>query len=156
MLGCVVNLEAFCKKPRLFGLECFVERTCFMGVQIVAYKAYQRGLRVVYLKQLLDLMRPVNTGSAFAHIDMAPAGQRFDEHEDVAGSIAFVFIVHPLRFTCRGGHWYARFLYQLARLFIHTHHVEYGGHMANSRVPKYPPCAPQTPRSAWEEYTNIR
>ena len=97
-----------------------------MGVQIVAYEADERSLRVVHLKQLPDFVRPVNAGSVFTHTDMAPASEGFDKHENISGPIAFVFIVHTLGASRGCRQRPPRFLDELTRLFIHTHQRNIG------------------------------
>src|SRR4030042_3843557 len=86
VLGRMVNLEAFCKTPSVLGLKCFIKRSYFMGVQIVTHKSHQTGLRVMYLKQFPEFMRPVQSGFAFTDIHVAPGTERFNKHKDSCGS----------------------------------------------------------------------
>src|SRR3712207_2103187 len=79
-----MKLQASEDAPGLLWLECFVERSWGMGVEVVQNHPYLLGFGIVLVGQLPHLLGEVARRAPLPEIDMAPRSLRLEEHEQVA------------------------------------------------------------------------
>ena len=91
-----------------------------MRIEIVAHQEHLVGLGITVLKQVLDLVRPVDRGAVFRYVDRTPSRQGLGAQKHVGRPDAFIFIIITLWLARLGWQGRARFLNQLHRLFIHV------------------------------------
>jgi hypothetical protein len=89
-----------------------------MRIEIIAHQGPLAGLGITVIKQVLDLVRPVDRGAVFRYVDCPLPRQGLGEQKDVGHPDAFVFII-TLWLPMLGWQGHARFLNQLHGLFIH-------------------------------------
>jgi hypothetical protein len=87
-------------------------------------------------------MSEIDGGTAVGHFHMPPAFERREQHEQVGGAVAFVFVIDPCRLALLYRHWNPRFLDQLlggfaqadqgtlriTRPCVNRQHVLHGGY----------------------------
>jgi hypothetical protein len=83
MLRRVVPLEPFRKTPRLGRRECRVQLCHGMGIEIVLNQNDLAGIRKMPIRQVLQDRRVIGGGAAISDLDMPPALQRREQHEDI-------------------------------------------------------------------------
>jgi AcrB/AcrD/AcrF family len=93
MLGRVVDFQAIQEPPGLGGWKCLVQGSGRMSVEVLPDQDHFFRVRVVDVEQFLDLLGKIERGFGAAHVDLAPAGQRFGHHEIVGRTRTFVLIV---------------------------------------------------------------
>src|SRR5665811_1240562 len=103
-------------------LERLVERTDCVGVEVVHHHQHSLGVWVVDGEQVLHLVGPVHPRALSPGHDPAPAGQRFDPHEDRARPVAHVLGVLLAVMTRRGGDRVTGMAQELVGLLVHAHH----------------------------------
>ena len=109
------------KKPSSLGrFERFIERSACMSIQIVHNQYNLFCFRIMIVKQVFDLMRPVYFGSTVRYCDLSAAGQWFKKHEDVRYTISFIFLIVPGDSAWFCWHGLSCFFRQLLAGFIHT------------------------------------
>ena len=64
-----------------------------MGIQVVTYKYYPFGIRVVLIRQPLYLQGSVATLPRYVYIDHPPSAKRLARHEGTACSFPYIFMV---------------------------------------------------------------
>ena len=101
MLGCVMDLKAFCQAPSLFRFKRLVKGGNTVCVQVVQDQAYLDSIWVAFVEHALDPPRPVLSRSMLSGLYVAFAGQRFHFKKDLDNSVADVFMVHPCRSSWR-------------------------------------------------------
>src|SRR5918994_1941148 len=79
--------------PGLLWLECLVERSRGMSVEIVQDHPYLLGLGVVLVGKLPHLVGEIYGRAPLPEIDVAPRSLRLEEHEEVAHPSALVLVV---------------------------------------------------------------
>ena len=109
VFGGVMDLEPFRDSPCLCRWECFVERAQSVGIEVVHDQNDDSGIGVAAVDQISYSNCPVHSRATFRDQGLTPAGLRFGEHEDVGGSIPFVFVVDPPWTTWFGWNRYPRF-----------------------------------------------
>jgi hypothetical protein len=96
----------------------------------------------------IEHLRVIGGGVSIGDLDLAPALQRREHHEQIGHAVALVFVIVPDRLSRLGGDRRARLDDQLLRRFIQTHegtigimrllvgfqHVFHGGHEAGVGV----------------------
>lgn len=100
MLGGEVELQASQDVTGLLGWEGLVERSCSVGVEVVLHDTDALDIRVALLDQITRHFSVVPLGAALGHCDVTPAGERFDQHEEVGDAAALVL-------QLRQGLWHA-------------------------------------------------
>ena len=68
-----------------------------MGVEIVLHEYDLRDVGEVLVRQVFENLRVIDGGVAICHLDMAPAFQRREHHEQVGCPIAFILIITSVR-----------------------------------------------------------
>ena len=63
-----------------------------MSVEIIAHQDHLVGLRITVIKQVLDLVRPVDRGAVVRDVDRPPPRQGFGEQKHVGRPYPFVFV----------------------------------------------------------------
>ena len=91
-----------------------------MSVEIIAHQDHLGGIGITVLKQVLDLVRPVDRGALCGYVDRPPPRQGLGEQKHVGRTGTFVFVIVTLWLARSGWQGCARFLNQLHRLFIHV------------------------------------
>ena len=84
-----------------------------MSVEIIAHQDHLVGLRITVIKQVLNLVRPVDRGAVVRDVDRPPPRQGFGEQKHVGRPYPFVFVIVP--------HWLARRGWQGRARFLGTH-----------------------------------
>src|SRR5882672_1001521 len=72
------------------------------------------------VRQILEKMREIGGGVTIGDLNMAPAFQRCEQHEQISRSIAFVLIIVPCDTPGFCRNWHTRFGDQLFRRLIQT------------------------------------
>lgn len=90
VLGGVVNLQALRQTPGGLRLEGFVERTRFMGVEIVADQPDAVGLGILDLQEVPNFLGPVDGRTLFPDVGLAVAVER-------CGAVNMKIFAVPLR-----------------------------------------------------------
>ncbi len=80
-----------------------------MGIEIVHDHHSGFGIWEMNVHQITHTMGPINHGASVGDFDMPPGFQRGKEHEQVAGSVAFIFVVIFGNLPRLGWQWQARF-----------------------------------------------
>src|SRR5258706_3283533 len=75
----------------------FVERRRGVRVQVILHQADVLGLRVDLIDEPAHHLGVVVHGALRSHLDVPPAGQWLNQHEQVARATAFVLVIHALR-----------------------------------------------------------
>ena len=73
------------------------------------------------VRQILERVSVIDRGVAVGHLDVTPAFQRREHHEQIGDPIAFVFVIVARLASGRGGNGSARFLDHLLRRLVETH-----------------------------------
>src|SRR5580704_17162815 len=115
-------LEPFNQPARLGGGERLIQRRWLMGVQIILDQHDLRGFRKMRLRQLFEDAREVRSRALIRDLDMPPALQRREEHEQIGRSIAPVLIIVSLRPAWFRLYRRARLRDQLFRRLIQAYH----------------------------------
>ena len=89
-----------------------------MGAEIVLNERDFRGIRKPRVGHLLEQVRVVHGGVAIGDLDMAPAFQRGEHHEQIGGSIPLILVVVPRRVPWLRRDWHTRFRYELLRRLV--------------------------------------
>ena len=89
----VVPLEAFDRPARFSGRKGFVERSRLVGVEIVLHQHDLRDIGKVRVRQVLENLRIIDRGVAIGHLDMPPAVERREHHEQIGGAVTLILII---------------------------------------------------------------
>jgi len=90
-----------------------------MGVEIITHQDHRVGIGITVIKQVLDLVRPVDSGAMFRDVDRPPPCQGLGAQKYVGRPNPFVCVIVPQWLARLGGQGRARFLDELHRLFVH-------------------------------------
>jgi len=71
MLWSVMNIQSFRQASGLLGFKGLIERNNVVRIQIVHNQPHLDGIRITFVKHLLDLLRPILSGTAFSDCYMA-------------------------------------------------------------------------------------
>ena len=112
--------EALGDPPGFIGWESLIERSRYMGIQIVLNQNDDVGVWKMNIAELFKHLSIIDGGAARGDFNMAPAFQGREGHKQVGCAVAFVFVIKadcPSR-----GHRYglAGFGGQLFGSFIQT------------------------------------
>src|SRR3712207_1693838 len=116
-----MKLQASEDAPGLLWLECFVERSWGMGVEVVQNHPYLLGFGIVLVGQLPHLLGEVARRAPLPEIDMAPRSLRLEEHEQVAHPSALVLIVVAFGTPWFGGDGRTLLGHHLVRHLVEAH-----------------------------------
>ena len=78
--------------PGFLWLECLLERSGSMGVELIQNHPYLFRLRIVIVSQFPHLLGEVACRAPLPEIDVAPRRLRLEEHEEVVHPSALVLI----------------------------------------------------------------
>src|SRR5262249_42492137 len=121
MLGRMMDLQ-FARNPSRFTrIEYFVEHAQRMCVQLIHHDPYQIGIRKMDINQVFETMCDIQDRAARRHFDMTPAALWADEHKQVAGAFALVFIIMTFRMPRAGCDDGAQFADQLVWALVKAH-----------------------------------
>jgi len=67
-----------------------------VGVEVVLHDADALGLGVALLDQIAQHLGVVPLGAPLSDADVAPPGERLDQHEEVGGTVPLVLVVATL------------------------------------------------------------
>jgi hypothetical protein len=90
-----VQLQPVGQPPDLGRRERLIQRRRGVGVEVVLHQHDPLGVGIVDIQQVLDAVRPVDAGAPVADHDVAPAGKRLADQEQVAHPAALVLIILP-------------------------------------------------------------
>ena len=90
------------------GGKRLVQGPTRVGIQVVADQDQALGLRIVLIQKLLDAPRPFDLATLRRDPHAPPSAQRLEEHEQIALTMALIFIVIPRHAS--GLHRYPRAL----------------------------------------------
>lgn len=122
VLGRVVKFQ-LPQQPSCKGwLECLIQRSRFMGVEIVLNYSNDFSLWVSLIHQPFDEIGIVYGGTPLGHCHVPKTTLWFDQHEQVSRPITFVFVIFSPGFTRLGWQGWSNFLVQLLALFVQTHY----------------------------------
>ncbi len=103
VLGGVVNLQALRPASGSFRIEGLVERTQFMGAEVIADQPDVVGVGILDLQEVLNLLCPVDGGPLLADVDLVAILEGCGEHQDICGAVTLIFIIFPWRLTGASG-----------------------------------------------------
>src|SRR5277367_2733977 len=89
-----------------------------MGVEIVLHEHDLLHLRKVRIGQILEDLGIVHGGVAIGDLDMPPAFQRREHHEQIGGSIPLILVVVPSGGAWLRRDWHTRFGDELLRRLV--------------------------------------
>src|SRR5215510_11526337 len=115
-----------------------------MSVEIVADQPEPCGIRVTVIKEILDLMGPVDRGALRLDVNSPPARQGLSEQKHVGRAHPFVLIIIAQWLPRLRWQGLTGFLDQLYGLFVHVDHRVLGI-IGLLRGPTHLPCWPQSP-----------
>ena len=93
MLGRVVPFEALDQPPGLGRRKGLVERCLAVDIEIVLDQHDGLDVREVAISQILQDVSIVYGSVAVRHLDVAPAFERREQHEQVGGAVALVLVI---------------------------------------------------------------
>ena len=93
VFGRVVPFEALDQPPGFGGRERLVEGSFAVNVEIVLDQDNDVGAGEVTIGEVFQDMSIVHGGVAIRDLDVAPAFERREHHEEVGGAVALVFVV---------------------------------------------------------------
>ncbi len=93
-----------------------------MGIEIIHDHHNGFGIWEMGIHQITHTISPINHSAPLGDFDMPPSVEGCKEHEHVARSVPFVFIVVFGRLPWLCWQWQARFFDLLFATFIKTHH----------------------------------
>ena len=79
-----------------------------VDVEIVLDQHDGLGVREVGIGQILQDVGIIDGGVAVGHLDVTPAFERREQHEQVGGAVALILVIDPLRSPWLGWDWVAR------------------------------------------------
>ncbi len=126
VLGSKMKLQVFAYSPGLLGLEGFVERSGFMGVQVVQDHPNLFCFWVSFIDQPPHLVGKVNHGAPFSHFQVPPAGQGLTAHKQVAGPITLILIVKSFTSAALGRDGSLLLCHQLLGSLVETDDWTFG------------------------------
>ena len=91
--------EALDQAARFGGGKGLVERGRFVGVEIVLDQDDFVGVRKVDVGEVRQRVGIVDAGAAVGDLDMAPALERREHHEQIGHAIALIFVIAARRAT---------------------------------------------------------
>ena len=118
----MVKFQSIQEPSSLRRWKRFVQGSARVGVEVVRDQADAPRLPVVNVHEFLNACRPIPFGASFGHLDVTPAAQRFATHEQIADSLALVFVIHALRVSRSNRQRLLDFADQLLAGFIHADH----------------------------------
>ncbi len=92
-----------------------------MGVEIVLHQHDLRRVGKMRVGQILEHLGVIDGGVAVGDLDMPPAFQRREHHEQIGDAIAFVFVIVTRLASWLGGDRRARLDDQLLRGLVEAH-----------------------------------
>ncbi len=126
MFGGVVYFQSLGERSGFDGVECLVERSEGVGVEVVHHQHDLGRVWVVHGQQVVDLVRPVHTSAPVAGHDATLARQWLDPYEDRAGSAPHVLAVLAAVAAGRCGDRITGVRKELVGLLVHAHHRHLG------------------------------
>src|SRR5215216_6598457 len=107
--------------PSFLWLECLVERSRSVGVEVIQNHPYLFCLRIVIAGQLPHLLGEIYRCAPFPEIDVAPRSLRLEEHEEVAHPSALVLVVVAFGTPWPGGDGHTLLGHHLVRHLVKAH-----------------------------------
>ena len=93
-----------------------------MGVEIVLHEHDLRDVGEVLVRQVFEDLRIIDGGMAICHLDMAPAFQRREHHEQVGRAVALVLIIITFGVPWLGWDRHPRLSDELLRGLVQADH----------------------------------
>ena len=120
MFGRVVKLESLQYSPGFRRRKSFIKGSRRMSVQVVHHQGDLISLRKMNVREIPHAMSPINSSAMIRHLEMPPAFQGSEQHEQVTdpGPLIFVVVSPRLSRTFRNGS--PRLFDLLAVSFIHA------------------------------------
>src|SRR5208283_597553 len=120
MLGCVVDLNAFCQAPSLLRFKRLIEGGKIVCVQVVQDQSYSDSVGISLVEHALDPPRPVFSRSMLSGLHVAFARQWFHFEENLDNTVANVFSIHPCRSSRSASYRLVYFPDELLAGFVHA------------------------------------
>src|ERR1700678_696605 len=118
----VVPFEPLNQPAGLGSGKGLVERRRLMGVEIVLHQHDFLRLRKVHVGYSFEDLSIIHGRVAIGDLDMSPAFQRGEDHEQIGRSIPFILIIVARRLPWLGRDRHTRFGDQLLRGLVHADH----------------------------------
>jgi hypothetical protein len=96
MFRCVVKLQSPEHASGLCGLKRLVQRSRFVGIEMVQHHTDDLCRGISLIDQPLHLVPKIRHGALGRHCNVPPASLRFADDKEVAGAMALVFVVVAL------------------------------------------------------------
>src|ERR1043165_4872923 len=95
MFRCVMPFQLISYAFGFIGRKRLVQTPYSMYVQVTRNQHYSRGIGVVFIHQLLDLVSKTEGSAVFVFSDCCPSppSQRLTNQQDAGTSSSFVFVV---------------------------------------------------------------
>ena len=122
MLWRVMPFEALAQPARFGGGEGGVKRGRRVRREIVLHQHDLRHVGKMRVGQILERVGVIDGGVAVGDLDVAPAFQRREHHEQIGDAVAFVFVIVTRLASGRGGNGRARLDDHLLRGLVEAHH----------------------------------
>lgn len=106
--------------PGLLRGEGLIQRSRFVGVEIILDYINIFRVRITFVHQPLDALGVILVSPPFGDDDVAVAALRLDHHKQIERAIAFVFMVFTFHLPRHNGQALTSLLQQLLALFIET------------------------------------
>ena len=101
MLGRVMPLKALDEPPGFGSWKGRVERRGRVGAEIVLHQHDLGRAGEMRVGQLLERLGVIDGRVSVGNLDMPPAFQGREHHEQISHAIAFVFVIMPRGFSRR-------------------------------------------------------
>lgn len=89
-----------------------------MRIKVILNQADDGGLGITFIGQVFEAVGILQLGATGGHLHLSPGSQGLTKHEEIAGAMAFVFIIVALGFTWLHRQGRARFANELLRAFV--------------------------------------
>lgn len=126
MLGSVVDFQPVDQSSCFGRFKRLVQRCWLVSVQVVHHQHNFLSFRIMHINQLANHMGKIDLRPPPSYLDMSPAVQRLEQHEQVGRSITLIFIIDALRPPRLHGNRCANFLHQLFALLVQAYHGALG------------------------------
>src|SRR5579875_206615 len=113
MFGRVVELQPAGNPARLLWLECLIQRSWSMGIQIIQHDSDLWRVRKMHIDQFLHRCGKILLCPSLGDFYMPPAKIGFQEQEEIAGSFSLILIIHPFPLSRL---WWQRLTYMIEHL----------------------------------------
>ena len=121
VLGRVMPFEALDEPARLGRGKGLIERGWLVGIEIILHQHDFHRVGKMRVGQIPEHVGIIDGGVAVGDLDMSPAFQRREHHEQIGDAIAFVFVIVPRWLSKFGRDRRARLDDQLLRGLVEAH-----------------------------------